>query len=313
MNRPTVEAYTPIAVQFLPEPLITWADLRGVRFDAPFFRDTLSGVSSDRLTALTGIDELRALDDRPTVAPGLLVFQVSRCGSTLLSQMLAAVSTNVVLSEASVINEVLLSPLAWAEKSELLRLVIRALARNRHGEVQRLIVKFSSWNVLFAQMIHLAFPETPMIWLQRDPIHVAASHAHQPAGWMAWRDSDSPGLSMLGLTGAQARAMSPRGFRLHVIEALFRAAEGARLPWQVIDYSELPAALWEKIVPQARLAMDPGDVEQMRARSRFASKDSGQIRFVARDRTSALSHEERQVIAERITPLYRRIALGIGP
>ena len=313
MNGTTAEAYTPIAVQFLPEPLITWADLRGVRFDAPFFRETLSGLSTDRVTALTGIDELRALDDRPTVAPGLLVFQVSRCGSTLLSQMLAAVSTNVVISEARVINEVLLSPLAPADKGELLRLVVRALGRNRDGDVQRLIVKFSSWNVFFAKMLHQAFPETPMIWLQRDPIHVAASHADQPAGWMTWRDTGSSAVSLFGLTVPQARAMSPEQFRLHAIEALYRSADEANLPWQVIDYAELPAALWEKIAPHARLSIDPGGIEQMRARSQFGSKDPRQSPFVPRDRTPALSDEEREVIAARIAPLYRRIGLRVRP
>ena len=313
MNRTNTDAYTPIAVQFLPEPLITWADLRGVRFDAPFFRETLSGLSTDRVVALTGMDELRALDDRPAIAPGLLVFQVSRCGSTLLSQMLAAVSTNIVISEASVINDVLLSPLAPADKSELLRLVVRALGRNREVDVQHLIVKFSSWNVLFAEIIDQAFPATPMIWLQRDPIHVVASHADQPAGWMAWRDTGAPALSMFGLTAPQARAMSPGQFRLHVIEALYRFAEEARLPWQVTDYAELPAAAWQKIAPHARLAMDAGDAERMRARSQFASKDPARLSFVPRDRTAALSDRERQVIADRIAPLYRRIGRRIAP
>jgi len=299
--------YTPVLMQFIPEPLVTWMDLRGVRFDEPFFRDTLDRVSKERPMALSGLEQLRELDDRPTLAPSLFIFQVSRCGSTLLSQMLAAVSSNVVISEANVINHILSAPLAPAEKGELLRLVIRALGRDRQDDARHLIVKLSSWNVLSAEMIHRAFPDTPMIWLQRDPIQVVASHADLPAGWTGWREAGDPALSMLGLTVEAARAMSATQFRLHAIEALYRAAHDAKLAWQIVDYAELPGALWEKIAGHARLSWDPSAVERMRERARFDSKSSGAAPFVARDRTHGLSDGERQFVAERIEPLYRAI------
>ena len=307
MNNKTFTDYTPVSVQFLPEPLITWADLRGMRFEEPFFRETLSRVSKEQGRALTGMDELRALDDRPTVAPSLFIFQVSRCGSTLLSQMLAALSTNVVISEAGVISDILAAHTTPVDKAELLRLVVRALGRNRGRDARHLIVKLSSWNVFSARMIHGAFPDTPMIWLQRDPIKVVASHADQPAGWTGWREASHPALTMFGLTVEEARAMSAARFRLHAIEALYRSAHDAGLPWQVIDYAELPDALWEKIAGHARLSWDTSEMDRMRARACFDSKTMDGRPFVARDHTRRLSEEERQFVAERIEPLYRAI------
>lgn len=301
-------AYTPVEVQFIPEPLITWADLRGVRFDEPFFRDTLGRASSDRWKALTGIEQLRALDNRPTLTPCLFIFQVSRCGSTLLSQMLATLSSNIVISEAPVINAILSSGPASVEKAELLRLVIRALGRNRGDDARHLIVKLSSWNVLEAETIHRTFPDTPAVWLQRAPLEVVASHAAQAAGWMEWRDSGAPALSMLGLTVEAARALSATRFRLHAIEALYRAAHDAQLPWQIIDYLELPGALWERIASHARLSWDACEVQGMRDRARFDSKAGGDEPFVARDYSGGLSDEEKHFVAERLEPLYR--ALG---
>ena len=299
--------YTPISLQFIPEPLVTWVDLRGVRFDEPVFRDTLSRVAKQRWKALTGIDELRALDARPALAPCLFIFQVSRCGSTLLSQMLATLAANVVVSEASVISDILSASPAPPEREELLRLVIRALGRNHGGAAQRLIVKFSSWNVLSAGLIHRAFPDTPMIWLQRDPMGVVASHAHQPPGWTAWQESGEPALSMFGLTVDEARAMSAARFRLVAIEALYRSALDARLPWLVVDYAELPEALWGTIGHHARLSWDASEVERMRERARFDSKTSDHTPFVAQDRARGLSNEERRFVTERIEPLYRAI------
>ena len=298
---------TPISVQFIPEPLITWADLREIRFEEPFFRDTLARLPRGHLKALTGIDQLRALDDRPTLAPCLFIFQVSRCGSTLLSQMLAALPANVVISEAAVINDILQARPAPGDELELLRLVIRALGRNQDSDARRLIVKFSSWNVLCAAAIHRAFPGTPMIWLQRAPIQVVASHADQPAGWTRWHERGDPALSLFGFTADEARAMSAARFRLQAIEALYRAAYQAKLPWRVVDYAELPGALWEGIASHARLSWDAGDVQRMRERARFDSKTEDDSPFVARDRTERLSDQERQFVAERLEPLYRAI------
>jgi len=308
---PAPTDYTPVSVMFLPEPLITWADLRGVRFEEPFFRDTLCRLSPERSKALTGIDELRALDGLPTLEPSLFIFQVSRCGSTLVSQMLATLATNVVISEAKVIGGILSARPEPVEKAELLRLIIRALGRNRGSDARHLIVKFTSWNVLSAGMIHRAFPDTPMIWLQRDPFHVVASHAHPPAGWTAWRNAGNPALSMFGLTVEQARTMSAARFRLHAIETLYRSAYEAKLPWQVVDYAELPTAVWGKIASHARLPWDASEVERMRERARFDSKAEDNSPFVARDYSRDLSAEEKQFVTERIEPLYRAIgAIG---
>jgi hypothetical protein len=294
-------------VHFIPELLITWADLRGIRFEEPFFKDTLHRISKERTKALTGIEALRALDDRPFLTPSLFVFQSSRCGSTLLSQMLASLPENIVVSEPSVTNETLLGPSEPEEKVKLLRLFIRALGRNCRSEARHLILKLTSWNVLFADLIHQAFPETPKVWLQRRPLDVVASHAAGPAGWMAWRETRNPAVSMLGVTVEEAVSMTASRFRLHAIEALHRAARDARLPWRVVDYRELPHALWEKIGPYAGLSWDASQKARMRERALFDSKTSEPKSFEAKDRTSLLSDEERRFVAERIDPLYRAI------
>ena len=294
---------TPIAVRFLPEPLFTWADLRDVRFVEPFFRDTLARLPKDKLKALTGVDVLRALDDRPTFEPSLFIFQVSRCGSTLLAQMLAALPDYVVLSEVNVVNSIIAARLEPQDKVELLRLVVRALGRNRAG-ARHVVLKLTSWNVLAANLLHRAFPATPMIWLQRDPLPVLASHAALPAAWLTWRETGDPGLALFGLTVDEARAMSAARFRLHAIEALFAAAHAAKLPFRTIDYAQLPDALWDEVAPHAQLTFTPSAIERMRERARFDSKTQGEQPFRAREH-APLSDEERQLVAERIAPLYR--------
>lgn len=296
---------TPVAVQFIPEPLITWVDLRGVPFIEPFFRDTLAGAG-DRTRALGGLDELRALDDRPTLPPALFIFHVSRCGSTLLSQMLAAVASNVVVSEPPALNDILSARRPAAEEAELLRLVLRALGRNRGGPGRRLIVKFSSWNVLAAATVHRLFPDTPLVWLQRAPAQVLASLAERPAGWSAWRETGAPALELFGLPPEQARAMTPARFRAHAVEAMLRAVHEAKLPFHVVDHADLPGAL-EALARQAALPLGTGALERMRDRARFDAKAADRP-FVPRDRSVALPPEERRFVEQRLAPLYRALA-----
>ncbi len=294
---------TPIAVRFLPEPLFTWADLRDVRFVEPFFRDTLARLPNDKLKALTGVDVLRALDERPTLEPSLFIFQVSRCGSTLLAQMLAALPDYVVLSEVNVVNNIVAARLDQHDKVELFRLVVRALGRNRAG-ARHLVLKLTSWNVLAVNLIQRAFPATPMIWLQRDPLRVLASHAAQPAAWLSWRETGDPALALFGLTVDEARAMSAARFRLHAIEALFSAAHAAKLSLRTVDYARLPDAVWDEVAPHAQLTFAPSAIERMRERARFDSKAQSEQPFRARAH-APLSEAERQLVAERIAPLYR--------
>jgi len=304
---PAFATLTPVAVHFIPEPLITWMDLRDVPFTEPFFRDTVSKASATRPCALSGLDELRAQDQGPALPPALFVFHASRCGSTLLSQMLATVESNVVVSEPALVNGILSALRPAAEQDELLRLAIRALGRNRGGTARRLIVKFTSWNVLAAAAIHRLFPDTPLLWLQREPLAVVASQAERPAGWFTWRDAGDPALGLFGLTAEQARALSPADFRLRALQALYRAVHQAGLPFQIADYAQLPGALWTRIGPRAGLSFGDGEVARMQARARFDAK-AGERPFAPRTASAALSADQRRHVAEELAPLYRALA-----
>jgi hypothetical protein len=304
---------TPISVAFLPEPLITWVDLRGVRFEEPFFRHTLARVEPERPKLITGIEALRSWDGREGLDPSLIIFHTSRCGSTLLAQMLAALPTKLVISEPPPINQALTSPLSAPERVELVRLLVRAFGRNQPAVTQHLVLKLSSWNVRFAALVRQAFPQTPLLWLQRDPAAVVASQLARPAGWTHWHRDSDPALTIFELTVEDARSISQEQFILRAIEAIYAgaagfAADGGGPRWQVVDYAELPQALWERIAPHARLTWKEGDLDRLRERSRFNSKANVTEPFVTPDAGATLSDEAKRFVAERIQPLYR--ALG---
>lgn len=84
---------------------VDWCFLGGMRFTDPFFENTMQRAQAQpfrllfrRKTPIEVLEERAAT--HPGIAPTGFIFHMSRCGSTLISQMLAASEKNVVISEA---------------------------------------------------------------------------------------------------------------------------------------------------------------------------------------------------------------------
>lgn len=86
-----------------------WLNLKDKKITEPFFADTISITRENRSQRC--ISDLAVLPEwaasLPSVAPSAIVFHVSRCGSTLLSQVLSLNETNIVLSEVPFLDELL--------------------------------------------------------------------------------------------------------------------------------------------------------------------------------------------------------------
>ena len=105
-------------------PEVEWCRLGEAGFTDPFFESTVQRLMSHpfhhafrRRTSIDALEEWRA--QRPGLAPTGFIFHMSRCGSTLVSQMLAAVDRNVVLSEAAPIDWVLRAGVPAAQRTAM--------------------------------------------------------------------------------------------------------------------------------------------------------------------------------------------------
>src|ERR1700722_4539213 len=83
------------------EPKIEWLLMRQQRFVEPFFEQTIDRVARKPFHTLfrrkTSVEEMVAWTEEHPGAPlrGIILHE-SRCGSTLISQTLAAVERNIV-------------------------------------------------------------------------------------------------------------------------------------------------------------------------------------------------------------------------
>src|SRR5262249_27690739 len=130
------------------DPLVDWCHLGKLRFTAPFFEQTIGTAMAQpfnllfrRSTPLAALEEISG-----ELRPAGLIFHMSRCGSTLLTQMLAALPQNVVLSEPGPLDQVLRLPARLQgvtpdKSSGWLRGMTAALARRRNPEERDFFIK----------------------------------------------------------------------------------------------------------------------------------------------------------------------------
>lgn len=117
------------------------------------------------------------------------IFHMSRCGSTLATQMLASSDRFFVLSEPTIINAVLDPTLAVTseERKSLLRASIHALAACSPRLCEQVFIKFRSWNTFYMDFILEEFPHTKWLFIHRDGLEVMSSVLQKPPGWLRSR------------------------------------------------------------------------------------------------------------------------------
>jgi hypothetical protein len=272
--------WTPIRFDFSgPVPAVDWADLSAERFTEPFFDQTVARWATGphaRPLVRTGLDALLALDSERSLEPAGIILHLSRCGSTLVSRLLGTLPGVVVLAEPAPLNALLgLEPDRVDEATlvRLVRLVVRALGRRRHGDERQLVLKCTSWNIRRRAVLAAAFPETPWVWVQRDPAHVVASLLANPPGWLGRQTASPRAARLFGLDSAAVPAMTRPEFTARALGAMLESAAtdpGQRL---CVDHADLPAAIWQRVAQHFGLEIDTAAIERMTEQSEFYSKD----------------------------------------
>lgn len=295
--------------------VLDWCDLGNLRLTAPFFAQTVQDAQDrSRVLRRTSADVLAHLPDSgPGKRPSGLIFHLSRCGSTLAAQSLAALPENIVLSEAEVMDTVLraatiMPGVSDEQRVAWLRGLAKAYGRQRFPEEQRFFIKFDTWHILDFAVIRQAFPDVPWIFLYRDPVEVLVSQMTETSGRML------PGpLSALWLGLPLIEALQTRQEEF-CARALGRiAAAGldaaARDPLgYLVNYSQLPGALETEMAPWFGVTLRGADRERMRQTARFHAKSPGRPFADDTRAKQGLATDEIRELAERwVGSAYREL------
>src|SRR2546422_7622005 len=118
-----LEGWIPVRLYWSEDqPMVDWCYLGRRRFDNSFeqaigecFQHPFNLLFRHQ-TPIEVLDQWREV--RPGVNPTGFIFHMSRCGSTLISQMFAAVPRNIVISEARPIDSTLRAQFQAAQVSD---------------------------------------------------------------------------------------------------------------------------------------------------------------------------------------------------
>jgi len=261
------------------------------RFTASFFADTLLQQDpAQRYICRTGFDGLTRLE--PALTPSAFIFHSSRCGSTLLAQLLATLPCCIVMSEPPIVDAFLRRHQA---ESAGLRQLIQALGQRRSAEESHFFIKLDSWHIQSLPILRAAFPHTPCWFLYREPDAILASHQRRRGPQMV------PGM-IASLTPEKLAAGDLDGYCVKVLAGFFEAALANVEHLQLINYRQLPDILWQDLLPRQGLDCTSEQLERMRQRAGFHAKDQN-TRFSA-DAPPTSSHA---MLQERVAPLYARL------
>lgn len=170
--------------------LCKWLYISDKKFIEPFFDESIAKCLSypQNSTSFKSTSDLdiviEATEEIVSVPPSAFIFHVSRCGSTLLSQLLSIDEGNIVLSEVPLLDEILrlhytTNSLSEKKAEDVLAAAIKLLAQKRTVNENRLFIKLDSWHIGFYKTIRKLFPDVPFIFLYRSPDEVIRSHQKQ--------------------------------------------------------------------------------------------------------------------------------------
>ncbi len=293
-----------------------WAYFGARRLRQPFFEGDVRWCLAQPFNRLfryvTAVEKLAAwLAERPHLQPSGFIFHMSRCGSTLVSQMLAAVESNIVVAEASPIDGVVQAhvwtpDLGDERQHRWLRSIVGALGQRRCGDERHYFIKLDCWHSVALPLFRRAFPDVPWIFLYRDPVEVMVSQLRLPGSQMLppgvgpnfhrIERSYGPGTAEDYYAQVLAKICEP-------VVAHFGQGGGL-----LVDYRELPEAVFSKILPHCGVALGGAERAAMTDAARFDAKMPG-FAFApdSAAKQQAASPAARAAAERWLGDLYRRL------
>lgn len=246
------------------------------------------------------------------ISPQGLIFHVSRCGSTLFTKALANSPRNLTINQGGPLQEGFWAAITqnWQHPPEtsphnirMLRNLVLLMTRQRRPEYQRSFIKFISWNVIYLDLIHNAFPDAAILYLYRNPLEVIATVMQETTAVL--RAKGQPrSLSLTGLdpgvTGRMTDAEYLACCFAHYFAIVQQLAGSCHL--HLVNYEQLrdPAYFQDTLFRGLGLQPDAAELALMLQQFHYYSKDDSQRTVYTGEPEhllDILSAHDRQAIA----------------
>jgi hypothetical protein len=261
-----------------------WIYLADIKYADPFFDESIAkcrshAFNSKPFKVVSTVENLIDWSNELISAElKSLVFHVSRCGSTMLSQSLASSLKNIMVSEAPIIDQILRSDLfSDDKKTSLLKSVIKLLGQKRYPEQKHLIIKLDAWHIFKASYLRSIYPEIPFALLYRNPTEVLKSHQKLKGMHMV------PNLLPSIVFGISAKEISENTLEQYgglVLEKYFQGfLDFYKRDTNVVmlNYNDGMKAVLEKFIPFIKVDYANDELEKMYDRLKRHSKNENAV------------------------------------
>ncbi len=263
--------------------LIHWLFVSDHFFSAPFFDETIGRCKSHPYNS-TGYRSVSSPESMiewartfPERIPSAFIFHISRCGSTLLSQLIGSDKKYLVLSEVPFFDEILRLPYRLKgvdpELTEkMLHAGIKIVGQNRSGLEHNLFIKTDSWHIFFHEQIRRLYPFSPFILLYRSPDAVIRSHK-KLQGIHTVQGQIEP--DVFGFTGQEIEGLLPDMYTSKVLEKYLSAFEDVMEKDKqtlLLDYKYGAMKMMAMISDHLKINWEENHLKEMERRSKFHSK-----------------------------------------
>lgn len=285
--------------------VVEWLHFAGQPLTDSFFEETIRRVRTrpfNRLMrAATPLSAIETFAD--AAPPDGLVFHMSRCGSTLVGQMLAAVPGHAVVSEPPVLDTMIQLAGRGVVSPLMVRAMAGALTRDRLDDVRHRFIKLDAWHAFVLPMLRTIWPGTPWIFLYRDPVEVLVSQRRRPGMHVR------PGVLPLEAYGVDPAGTAAAGdYAVWILDRICNAAldavDGA---CTLVNYRQLPQALTETILPHFRVAPDQAARESIAAAGGRYSKAPGRVFATDSETKQREASDDLRSAAAALIATYHRI------
>jgi len=253
--------------------------------------------------------------------PAAFIFHLSRCGSTVLSEMFRPLHKYQIVAESEAIGNMFQTFNCSHEKQVIaLQNMIGLFQRSLRPNDEELIFKLSSWNAVTIRIFQVAFPDTPCFFLYRDPAEVMVSMLRKPPAWLN-RKKIAVKLEENKRTGngnLQRDFYTEMLARVHYEDTLSDTELYARLlgdicqcivdapqPVLSMDYTSLPESMPNIIAPYFGLEIENTDLNRIMAASQLDTKEIGSRKSFVPDsekKQKAVTAEIKQAVECHILP-----------
>ena len=264
-----------------------WMNTYEKRFTEPFFYGTIRNLQftypeNRDIFYSTSLRQMQQeAHSIAALSPSVIVFHMSRCGSTLVTQLFATSERFIVLSEVSFFDDLLRLPFTEvgfdkANIPALLSSSLRFYGRKRSGAEEHLVIKTDCWHIFFYDILRTMFPSVPFVLMYRNPGEVLRSLAKKPGRQVTPHEIQPEIFGLSGIPEQYDRGIYTAMILEKMLAKFLEVAETDKncLP---VNYNEGALTVVKQIAGLANIELSSEETGIMEQRSYYHSKNPGEL------------------------------------